>query len=128
MLILRLFSLIKIRDATGPLIKDGTKPVVVAVFDTGVWEEHPNLSNSVLRDLSKWIKLGNNSFQFFTINTKLPIMVMLASKVFTAPNIKLPPEDQESNAYTTELEWHVLVSLRLLDPFIFYSYAVLILG
>ena len=66
------FSLIKIQGVIGT-IPNGTKPVV-AVFDTGVWEDHPNLSSFVLRDLSKWMKAGNSSLFavcFFKMISKL---------------------------------------------------------
>ena len=71
---------------------------------------------------------------FFSINTKLPIMALLALKVFTTAKLTSTylynlqwgltwwSLDQESNAYPTELAWHVLVSLRLLYPYIVIIY------
>ena len=62
------------------------------------------------------------SVEIFAFNTKLLEMAMLASKDFTGAKKKLPPTwwslDQGSKAYRTELVWHVLVSLKHLDPYI----------
>ena len=63
-------------------------------------------------------KLISMEFQFFTINTKLSILLMLVSNIFTRTQ-KLPPVgwslNQESNAYPTELAWHVPFQINFAD-------------
>ena len=64
-----------------------------------------------------WLKIQR--IEFFAISTALPIIAMLASKIFTAAK-KLRPDDHWIRSlmfiYPTEVAWHVLVSLKLLDP------------
>ena len=66
--------------------------------------------------------------EFLAINRKLPIMAMLASKIFTTAkkvtSTVTGPNDHwiKSNAHPTELVWHVLVRLILLDPYIIILY------
>ena len=35
------------------------KDVVIAVLDTGMWTDHPNLKDFILHDRSRWEKQGN---------------------------------------------------------------------
>ena len=56
--------LIKIRDRNSQLIQQRRqqnytfKPVVVAVFDKGIWEGHPKLNDFIFCDKSRWEKQG----------------------------------------------------------------------
>ena len=42
----------QLKTVTNPVV-DKTKPVVIAVLDTGIYEEHPDLANHILRDKSR---------------------------------------------------------------------------
>ena len=67
---------------------------------------------------------------FFAINTKLPLMQFWHQRVLQQ-QLKVTPcgflskrssLDQESNTCPTELDCHLPVSLRLLDPYVVMLY------
>ena len=62
--------------------------------------------------IGKWALLSQ-AIGFFVFNAKLSETRMLASKILPQQK-RLPPI--RLDPYPTMLVWHVIVSLRLLDP------------
>ena len=68
--------------------------------------------------IDKWALLSQ-AIGFFVFNAKLSEMGTLASKILQQQK-RLPPMGLDP--YPTMLVWHVIVSLRLLDPYIVMLY------